>query len=515
MMLLFWSLLTVTKSQIAYVQVCVACDYTFNWHPYCNDFEGHQNENGYFVIDGDEIEGLDKEIRSQLGPYLMQENITLNSSVKVFNSYTKMIVATRSHLYAENDNIELLPPLCDLASSPFVHTTQRDQCSLCIAVRNYDYIEYENACCVDFSAPYLYSPMTILYNKNLFFESGGSLFGIFSRWEFLRTICVIVNWIFGYALIIWCTNPGILKDKPKRKSWLAACLREASIAIWLAVVTFTTVGYGDYRPNRRCSRAITIIFMLASVVMSSYLVGICASLVAEEGTYHNGFEVADQIIGKNICLPGYYYYVFSGMVTENGGTATNMDSLGECMECLIEPANCTGETVVGILYDYQVLVGMLKENPLILETARVAEFGVFPYCEGSAYSMSFHWVLPDRRYLDLDFALDHEVYDTIINSLGLLVETGAIEDLLPIYDLKTHYENADPQYLMDVSSDDIYNLVFLVLTGLLVLFSVVVFSLGPYKSETEHKISTPRIVNRMGSFFLRSTSDVELSSKVG
>jgi len=467
------------------VQVCVACEHSFDWHPFCEDFDTYSNEDGYFVVDQSEIDGLDDKMREKLSANLFQNHdIVLNTSIKVFNSFTRMITATRSVMYTSTKDGVIPNPLCDLASGPIAKTQQRQQCSVCASVNNYHHLEYENACCIDFSAPFLYSPTTVLYRKDLFFKQGASILSLFLHKKFLGAIQAIIIWVMLYAFIIMFTNPAIFKDKVKR--WGAQCTRQASISIWLAVVTFTTVGYGDYVANRRFSRIITIMYMFFSMVMCSYVVGVCLELVSEDGskTYY-GFEESSQISGRNICIPGYYYYIFEDIVKQSGGTTTFKESFEDCVLCLTEPDQpvCLGSVVAGVLYDYPVLVGLFRSKPELLGSLAVAELGVFPGCKDCVHELSFHWAIPDRRYLLDSLQLPSSIHDIILDEMTDFVESDDFSLMLPEFELQSSYEHINSLYLGNVRNTMVFDYVLLVESAILTFFCVIIFSIGGVRSD--------------------------------
>jgi len=461
------------------VQVCTACEYSFDWHPYCEEFDKYANHEGYFVVEESDINGLDSKMREEISSSLLwNRGILLNTSVKVFNSFTRMITATRSFMYTSTRDGVVPLPLCDLASAAIAKTEQRQQCSVCASVHNYDYIEWENSCCVDLSAPFFYSPTTVLYRKDFFFKTGASIFFLFLDPKFLEAVRNIICWIMLYALIIRYSNPQIFKDKEKQ---CGQCSRLASISIWLAVATFTTVGYGDYVVNRRLSRIITIVYMFGSLVISSYLIGVCLDLVSNRGTNtYFGLEDSSQISGRNICIPGYYYYVFEEMVLSEGATATYKDSFDECALCLEKPESsvCLGNPVGGVLYDYPVFVGLLKNKTELIASLAVAELGVFPRCENCLHQQTFHWAIPDRRYIKENIQLPSSVYDILLDEISEFVGSDDFPFLLNEFDLKTSYEQIDPSYLGNVSSNIIYDYILLVESGILILCCIIIFSLG-------------------------------------
>jgi len=481
------------------VQVCAACEHSFDWHPFCKDFDTYSNKNGYFVVDNFNISGLDMRMREEISAKLLQNHqIAFNSSVKVFNSFTRMITATRSFMYTSTEESTIPDPLCDLATSPITMSAQRQQCSVCASVKNYDYLEHENACCIDYSDPMLYPPTTILYRKDLFIKHGNSLFSLALKPRFVEAICNIICWVMLYATIILFLNPAIFSDKEKKCG--AKCARQASSAIWLAVATFTTVGYGDYVAKRRISRIVSIVYMCCSMVFISYLIGVCLELLSDGGikSYY-GLEHSTQISGRNICIPGYYYYMFEDMVRKSGGMPTFKDSFDACTLCLIQPNNtvCVGLNVAGVLYDYPVFVGLLREKPELLNTLAIAELGVYPPCRECVHHQTFHWAIPDRRYLKGHLQLPSSVYDVLLEEISFFLASDNFSLLLPEFDLQPSYEHINSSFLGNIEHTMVYDYVLLIESGILMSFIVIIFSLGQFSSNSADKDTNKGGVNKI------------------
>jgi len=499
----------VTVCQNWTVQVCAACELSFDWHPFCDDFDTYSNDDGYFVVDNSEINGLDMRIREEISANLWQNHqIMLNSSVKVFNSFTRMIAATRSFWYTSTEEAVIPHSLCDVASAPITMTGQREQCSLCASVKNYDYIEHENACCIDFSVPLLYPPTTVLYRKNIFFKEGHSFFSLFIKAKFVKAICNIICWIMLYSTIILFLNPAIFDDKKKKCG--AKCARHASTSIWMAVATFTTVGYGDYVVRRRLSRFVTILYMFFSMVFISYLIGVVLELFSDGGSKsYLGLEHYTQISGRTICIPGYYYYIFEDMVRKSGGMPIFKNSFKDCTLCLTEPNStiCSGINVAGVLYDYPVFVGFLAEKPELKESLAIAELGVYPRCQDCVTQVTIHWAIPDRRYLEEDFQLPSSVHDKILDEISYFVGSVNFSSLLPEFDLQLSYEQIDSSYLGNVDNGiHVHDYLLLIEAGTLTLFCFIIFSLGEFSSNSADK--------KTGSFYAANMDEEGANKKV-
>merc|ERR1712060_282517 len=179
------------------------------------------------------------------------------------------------------------------------------------------------------------------------------------------------------------------------------------------------------------------------------------------------------------------YILYEEILRNSGGIPFYKDSFNDCALCLVEPDNpvCVGGGMAGVLYDYPVFVGWLRNKIDVLESLAVAELGVFPHCPACVHEETFHWVIPDRRYLKEDAQLPSYVYDIILDEISLFVDSDDFLMLLPQFELQTQYEKINTSYSGNFSNNVIYDYILLIESGLLSLCCIIIFSLGKVQSD--------------------------------
>jgi hypothetical protein len=163
------------------------------------------------------------------------------------------------------------------------------------------------------------------------------LFYIFRRWEakswtnsaflrigkFFSVIIIIIHWIAcawffvpfieGFPVNSWVASEGIT-DADAGTQYLRS--------FYWAVVTMTTVGYGDITPGRNVEYAFTIVVMLLGASMYAFIIGNLASLFSSvdsaKATFWNRVEATNQYLRSrhvaaelNDQIRDYYDYLWT------------------------------------------------------------------------------------------------------------------------------------------------------------------------------------------------------------
>ena len=108
-----------------------------------------------------------------------------------------------------------------------------------------------------------------------------------------------MNWnrnIFRVGTIIWLVERPGLTGKPAREDSVAT-LRDG---LYWAVVTTTTVGYGDKTPKTHLGRFVAVVWMLGSVVLVSIFSASMISRLTAEHLETGGIRADSDLRGKKL-----------------------------------------------------------------------------------------------------------------------------------------------------------------------------------------------------------------------
>jgi polar amino acid transport system substrate-binding protein len=156
-------------------------------------------------------------------------------------------------------------------------------------------ITAERAPIMRFSQPYFASSLSILSSTE-----PPSLWRrvrpFFSR-SFFVAVAILLSVLTLVGAVIWLAERR-MPDAP----FARAPLEGIANGIWLAVVTMSTVGYGDIAPRTLLGRLVTGMWIIVSVITATSLVAGIASTLTLTGLSMNVISTAEQLNGRRVAV---------------------------------------------------------------------------------------------------------------------------------------------------------------------------------------------------------------------
>ena len=139
---------------------------------------------------------------------------------------------------------------------------------------------YETA--FDLSQPYLTSGLAIAVpvdqTQHSLFHFSGRFFDQFASLEFLLLIGLLIAMAFVAGTLVWFfenrRHQDVFSEKPVKGLWQG---------LWWAMVTMTTVGYGDKAPRTVGGRVVALLWMFTGIILVAvFTAAVTASLTVGE-----------------------------------------------------------------------------------------------------------------------------------------------------------------------------------------------------------------------------------------
>lgn len=161
------------------------------------------------------------------------------------------------------------------------------------------------------------------------------------------------------------------------------------IGAWLAVVTMTTVGYGDYAPKTPRGRVLMAAWMIVSLIMATSFVAGIATTFSKFGSSDLTITSLKQVDGKRVAVPSNQRVV--SLVRAVDGNSVEVDDVGEAYSLLLD-----GKVDV-VLYDEVPLEYIFQ--PVEKEAYKLTKKQIYPQHYG--------FVLPKNS--DLLESIDRQI----------------------------------------------------------------------------------------------------------
>ena len=203
---------------------------------------------------------------------------------------------------------------------------------------------------VDFTQPYFIGKEGILLPLKP--ASLLSRLQVFLGWAVLSSVLILTTVLLVVGSLIW-----LAERRTNSEQFPAEPLPGIASGMWFALVTLTTVGYGDKAPITRIGRSLTSVWMVTSLIAVSSLT---ASLASAFTLFLSGNT--NDTITDPAQLSGQRAAVLEGTSGEELAYDKNMrvvpsQSLGEAIEKVL-----TNQAEV-VIFDRPAIRYHLKNNP--------------------------------------------------------------------------------------------------------------------------------------------------------
>lgn len=159
-------------------------------------------------------------------------------------------------------------------------------------------INADRAAEISFSQPYYDTEMAILAPiQELTFW--GKINPIFST-TFLYAVLGLFLILTIVGLLFWLVEGRKFKDEYGNRMH-----QGIGSGIWLAIVTMTTVGYGDYAPRTTAGRVVMGSWMIISLILATSFVAGIATTFAKTTREDKTITSMQQLEGKRVAVPDY------------------------------------------------------------------------------------------------------------------------------------------------------------------------------------------------------------------
>ena len=268
------------------------------------------------VTSDSQLSGFDVDTRAQVlrdRPY----------TVSVFDSYGEAFVCTRAGE-------------CDIGWGNFFVTVARLSCeadeAICRALDDGTAAGTVDSwepyrCCVDFSMNFRPNDIVVLQASSVpnFFVG---FFSMLSSPFVVNFFSFAIIWALVFAHLIW-----LAERKKNAEQFPRAYLDGIDDAMWWAIVTFTTVGYGDKAPVTGLGRLTGVVWMVVGITMCGILTGHMANSF-ESAANLEIIVSAEDLRGKTLC--GYASTFTSWYLPDSIGyepiVAANINECGQKMQ---------------------------------------------------------------------------------------------------------------------------------------------------------------------------------------
>jgi hypothetical protein len=381
------------------LHVCTTMDFGYNEWSQGNEVKTLTSS--LFVgKEKDTVMGYDSQLREKLFPKL---GFAFNLSV--YPTYSTLVTATSRRE-------------CDVGFAPFVRSSERLSCDTTKSIS-------DDNNCIEFALRYYTGGCGMFFSTDSFLKQQSTLKLIIQP-DMMNKLFLLLLIIVVAGHIIW-----FIESRYNNADFAHDYRDGIDDGIWWALITVSTVGYGDKYPRSAPGRLFTCVLVLAGIVVYAVFAGTAAaalSTVPILPTTYSEFRTA----GVKVCSLSFYnknilkkLHSFPDRLLVAG--EGNADSLLTCMEKLRR------KEVQAVYYDLPFIGAYRLADDQ-------AGFKLSEYAFAELEKFDYHVAFPSRNYHD-DLPIDATTF-----SQAILEHMNEIEGQEKRID-RRYFEDIDIDYL--------------------------------------------------------------------
>jgi polar amino acid transport system substrate-binding protein len=200
---------------------------------------------------------------------------------------------------------------------------------------------------ISFSQPYFDTELAIL--APLMEPTIWDRISPFISTTFLYAVIGLLVILSIVGFLFW-----LVEGRKSEQDYGKGPIRGIGSGVWLAVVTMTTVGYGDYAPRTAAGRFIMGSWMVISLILATSFVAGIATTFSMSTNDDKTIIGLNQIEGKRVAIPNYKN--IADRVRDFHGIPVMVDDVSEAYQLLMN------QKVDAVLYDEVPLEYIFENN---------------------------------------------------------------------------------------------------------------------------------------------------------
>ncbi len=212
---------------------------------------------------------------------------------------------------------------------------------------------------VTFSQPYYNTELAVLAPKmeSTFWDK----LKPFLSSTFLYAVAGLLVILTLVGFIFW-----LVEGRKEEDDYGKGVIKGTASGVWLAVVTMTTVGYGDYAPRTPAGRFVMGTWMIVSLILATSFVAGIATTFSQSSTEDKTITSFNDLENKKVAIPNYEKII--AKVKDAHGKPVPVTDVSEGYQLLLN------KEVDALIYDeipLEYILDFNKKDQFVLSKKRI------------------------------------------------------------------------------------------------------------------------------------------------